>query len=206
MEPAEGLRDVRQLDHTRAIVQGSELKHHRHLTDDILAFWIKQAPHGANGGFHGELDRRGRPVASRPKSRVQPARFLWSFLCACRLDPRPVYRKMADRALSFLLEHFHDPRSLGWFWLVAPDRHPLVRQKHLYGQAIAIHCLSQIALAFGDREALRLARDTFGTVDHRGCDSEHRGYRQSFHSQHLEDSLPHRPGLYGAGTQMQANG
>jgi mannobiose 2-epimerase len=87
---------------------------------------------------------------------------------------------MADRALSFLLERFHDPRRMGWFWLVAPNGRPLDRQKHLYGQAFAIHGLSEYTLAFGGGEALTLARDTFDAVDHHGHDSEHGGYRQSF--------------------------
>jgi mannobiose 2-epimerase len=110
---------------------------------------------------------------------------------------------MADRALTFLLGHFHDPTGLGWFWLVAPDGGPLDRQKHTYGQAFAIYGLGEYALAFGDSQALRLAHDTFAAVDHHAYDSEHSGYRQSFSPDW--SPAPERQHLGSLGHQKTAN-
>jgi len=152
----------------------------RHLTDGIMPFWVEHAPDIRNGGFYGTLDRQGAAADSFPKGLVQHARFLWSFSAAYSLDPRPVYREMADRALDFLCEHFYDAAGLGWYYLVSAQGLPLNKQKHLYGQSFAIYGLSEYFLAFGRQEALDLALETFGVIDRFGHDERWRGYRESF--------------------------
>jgi mannobiose 2-epimerase len=137
----------------------------RHLTDGIMAFWIKHGLDARHGGFYGALDRKGKPTPSFPKGLVQHARFLWSFSAAYRLDPQPVYHDMADRSFNFLQERFYDPARLGWYYLVSAEGLPLNKQKHLYGQSFVIYGLSEYFLAFGNEEALRLALDTFGVID-----------------------------------------
>jgi mannobiose 2-epimerase len=151
-----------------------------HLTDGIMAFWVKHGPDTRHGGFYGGLDRKGNPSPSLPKGLVQHARFLWAFSAAYRLDPQPAYQDMADRSLSFLRERFYDPARLGWYYLVSVEGLPLNKQKHLYGQSFAIYGLSEYSLAFGSEEALGLALETFGVVDKFGHDSQWGGYRESF--------------------------
>jgi mannobiose 2-epimerase len=87
---------------------------------------------------------------------------------------------MADRAFSFLGEHFYDPSQLGWYYLVSAAGSPVDRQKHLYAQSFAIYGLSEYFLAFGTEEALRLGLETFGAIDRFGHDTRWRGYRESF--------------------------
>jgi mannobiose 2-epimerase len=166
-------------DNTAKIVESQDRYSH-HLTNQIMAFWIKHGPDIQHGGFYGGLDRKGNPLSSLPKSLVQHARFLWSFSAAYRLDPQPVYQDMADRSFNFLQEHFYDPVRRGWYYLVSAEGLPLRRQKHLYGQSFAIYGLSEYSLAFGNEEALRLAFDTFDVIDRFGHDDQWGGYRESF--------------------------
>jgi len=168
------------LDNKIAKVIDREDTYLRHLTDRIMAFWIKHGPDTRHGGFYGGLDRKGNPTPSLPKGLVQHARFLWSFSAAYRLDPQPVYHDMADRSFNFLQERFYDPVRLGWYYLVSAEGLPLNKQKHLYGQSFVIYGLSEYFLAFGNEEALGLALETFGVIDKFGHDSQWRGYRESF--------------------------
>jgi mannobiose 2-epimerase len=87
---------------------------------------------------------------------------------------------MADRSFSFLRERFYDPARLGWYYLVSAEGLPLNKQKHLYGQSFAIYGLSEYFLAFGNKEALGLALETFGVMDRFGHDSQWKGYQESF--------------------------
>ncbi len=96
-------------------VMDSRDRYASHLADGIMAFWMKHGPDTRHGGFYGALDRAGNPSQSSPKGLVQHARFLWSFSAAYRLDAQPMYRDMANRAFSFLQEHFYDPARLGWY-------------------------------------------------------------------------------------------
>jgi mannobiose 2-epimerase len=121
----------------------SQDRYRNHLADGILAFWTRHSPDTEYGGFFGALDRQGHPSRFRPKGLVQHARFLWSFSAAYRFDPQPVYREMADRAFSFLLERFYNAARLGWYYLVSAEGLPLNREKHLYGQSFVIYGLSE---------------------------------------------------------------
>jgi hypothetical protein len=168
------------LDNKIAKVIDPQDRYLRHLTDRIMAFWIKHGLDTRHGGFYGGLDRKGNPSPSLPKGLVQHARFLWSFSAAYRLDPQPVYHDMANRSFNFLREHFYDPARLGWYYLVSAEGLPLNKQKHLYGQSFVIYGLSEYFLAFGNEEALKLALETFGVMDKFGHDSQWRGYRESF--------------------------
>jgi mannobiose 2-epimerase len=76
------------LDNKIAKVKDRDDRYVRHLTDGIMAFWIKHGPDTRHGGFYGGLDRKGNPIPSLPKGLVQHARFLWSFSAAHRLDPQ----------------------------------------------------------------------------------------------------------------------
>jgi mannobiose 2-epimerase len=175
----------------------------RHLTDEIMAFWIKYGPDIRYGGFYGGLDRKSNPIPSRPKSLVQHARFLWSFSAAYRLDPQPVYQEMADRSFHFLQERFYDPAELGWYYLVSAKSQPLNKQKHLYGQSFVIYGLSEYFLAFGNEEALRLALDTFGVVDRFGHDSQWGGYQESFSEEW--NPIPQHPDYGVSGDKKTTN-
>jgi mannobiose 2-epimerase len=191
------------LDNRIAKVIDREDTYLRHLTNGIMAFWIKHGLDTGHGGFYGTLDRKGNPTPSLPKGLVQHARFLWSFSATYRLDPQPVYHDMADRSFNFLREHFYDPARLGWYYLVSAEGLPLNKQKHLYGQSFAIYGLSEYFLAFGNEEALRLALDTFGVMDRFGHDSQWRGYRESFSEEW--NSIPQHQDYGASGDQKTMN-
>ena len=190
------------MDNKIAVIDPQD-RYLRHLTDGIMAFWIKHGLDLRNGGFYGGLDRKGNPLSSLPKGLVQHARFLWSFSAAYRLDPQPAYHDMADRSFNFLQERFYDPARLGWYYLVSAEGLPLNKQKHLYGQSFAIYGLSEYFLAFGNEEALGLALETFGVIDKFGHDSQWRGYRESFSEKW--SPIPQHPDYGVSGDQRTMN-
>ena len=181
----------------------SQERYRSHLTDGVMAFWLKHAPDVRHGGFYGALDRQGNPSTSHTKGLVEHARFLWSFSAAYRLDAQPVYRDMADRALGFLRRRFYDPARLGWYYLVSEEGLPLNKQKQLYGQSFAIYGLSEYFLAFGDEEALDLALETFGVMDSFAHDSRWRGYRESFSAEW--SPIPQHPDYVTSGDRKTMN-
>lgn len=155
------------------------------LNDEIVAFWWPRAYDAEHGGFHGALDREGRPCAPTGKTLVQQARHLWSlgFYLARRGAP-PTSAPASCDALSSLaqgtrafLDRFRDHRDDRYVWEL--DRAGELRDstKVLYGQAFAIFGLSQYG-ALGNVEALDAALRCFDAIESRSHDAHHGGYHQ----------------------------
>ena len=78
------------------------------LKENILSFWEKYSV-DPSGGFYGSLGRDGAPIADAPKGGVLNARILWTFSTAYRMYGNAAYRKLADRAQRYFIDHFIDP-------------------------------------------------------------------------------------------------
>jgi len=73
-----------------------------HLKTGILDFWLRHGPDPVRGGFHGSLDRQGKPDPASPRSLVQQSRILWTFSAARRMFSDERYRQAADRQFAQL--------------------------------------------------------------------------------------------------------
>ena len=110
------------------------------LKNSILSFWEKYSV-DPSGGFYGSLGRDGAPIADAPKGGVLNSRILWTFSTAYRMYGDAAYRKLADRAQRYFIDHFIDPQYGGVYWLIKADGTPLNTDKQTYGCSYAIYGL-----------------------------------------------------------------
>jgi mannobiose 2-epimerase len=152
----------------------------QNLEQSILCFWTEHGIDHTHGGVFGWLDRQGNPIAPATKSLVQQSRVLWTFSAASQLDPKPIYKEVADRSLEFLLSHLRDRKHGGFYWLVERDGRLNSAKKHLYGQAFAIYGLAAYANAFHDKTAYVYALELFELIEWKAHDRRNGGYQEAF--------------------------
>lgn len=146
------------------------------LRGNILPWWEKYAPDVKNGGFHGHIDHRNAVVEGAPKGAVLHARILWTFSAAFRSYKANAYRKMAERALDYMREHFIDPDFGGVYWDLEADGGIRSDRKQIYALAFTIYGLSEYYLATGDEQSLLEARYLFHDIETNALDRERGGY------------------------------
>jgi mannobiose 2-epimerase len=149
------------------------------LAADLVAFWKEHGPDRELGGFHGTLDREGRPKPPTDKGLVQQARHLWTFsMWHRRREATSEVRALADGAYRFLVAHFRDPKDGEFVFKVDRAGKVVDPRKQLYAESFAIFALSEYAAAFGVAEAREHALACFRAIDARAHDAEHGGYDQ----------------------------
>jgi mannobiose 2-epimerase len=118
--------------------------------DHILPFWAGPALDLQQGGWMAWLSNDLAPDRIQPKGLIVHARILWAFAAAFRVRPDPIYRKMADRALDYLLNRFWDEQYGGAFWRLTDSGEVLDDSKKSYGQAFCIYALAEYHQAFAE--------------------------------------------------------
>lgn len=149
------------------------------LKNGILPFWEKHSA-DPSGGFYGALKRDGSPIADAPKGGVLNARILWTFSTAYRMYGNDSYRKLADRAQRYFIDHFIDPLYGGVYWQIKADGTPLDTNKQTYGCSYAIYGLSEHFRATGNLESLQKAIELYNTMEEKIKDPVNDGYIESF--------------------------
>lgn len=149
------------------------------LKGNILPFWMKYSV-DPSGGFYGTLKRDGSPVAEAEKGVVLNARILWTFSTAYRMYGDESYRKLADRAQLYFIDHFIDRQYSGVFWLLNADGSPRDSNKQTYGCAYAIYGLSEHFRATDNKESLQKAIELYQTMEQKVKDPVNDGYIESF--------------------------
>ncbi len=148
----------------------------KELWEDIVPFWCDYGPDHEQGGFIGRLTNGREVVRDAPKGLILNTRILWTFSALFQVRPDPFFRELADRALEYFTERFVDPLYGGAYWLLDARGQVINNMKKIYGQAFVIYSLSEYFAAFGDSEALRLARETFDLIEKHNRDAVHGGY------------------------------
>lgn len=143
---------------------------------DILAYWQQYAPDPVNGGFYGQVDYQNRPDPTADKGIVLYARILWSFSAGLRHTQHEEYRPLADRAFTYIQQHFIDPDFGGVYWSVDAEGKPKQTIKQLYGQAFALYGLSEYVRATGSVLALTEAKKLFGLMVDKAYDPKQDGF------------------------------
>ncbi len=146
------------------------------LTDDILAFWMRNVIDFDSGGFHGLVDGKGVAVPTADKGVILATRILWTFSRAYTRIKNEAYLRTAELMYRYLLDHFLDKERGGVFWIVDSKGRPLDSTKKFYGQAFAIYAFCEFSSASGNRQALEEARQLFSLVERYGRDPVEGGY------------------------------
>ena len=152
------------------------------MTDElhvILNFWQTHTRDERHGGFLGSIADDMKINENAAKGLVLNARILWTFARAYRMDPKPEYLAMAERALQELEGRFRDKEHGGYYWLLNADGNPLSDRKQIYGQAFVLYALSEFTLATGWNDLLPLVKEQFGYVE-RSYDPENNGYFEAY--------------------------
>jgi mannobiose 2-epimerase len=151
----------------------------RELKENILAWWMKHAPDPLHGGFYGHISHENAVVPGAGKGAVLNARILWTFAAAYRMFPDPDYLKTAERAFSYILEHFMDRDHGGVYWELTEEGKVSSSRKQVYALAFTLYALAEYHLASGDQQALITAIALFEDTEFHAFDQNAGGYTEA---------------------------
>lgn len=154
----------------------SILNFQNELFQNILPFWMKNAPDRDNGGFYGGITNELAIRNDVPRTAVSCARFLWTFSHAFLVTRDQQYMDIAHHAYDYLMKAFWDERHGGLFWSVDYLGRAIAAHKHSYAQAFGIYGLSEYYKATGLAESLGLANELFTLLETNAHDRQHGGY------------------------------
>jgi len=132
---------------------------------NVLSFWSEKAIDPKTGQFYGEIDHYGTPEPEAHKGIIMYSRILWTFAAACRFYKNNDYKEFADKARSFIENHFFDKKNGGVYWETDCDGTVVVNKKQVYAEAFTIYAYAEYFLAFGDQSALDFAMDLFNKLE-----------------------------------------
>ena len=152
----------------------------QHLESGIIPFWLARAWDDVWGGFLTNFDENGDALDTPEKYLNTQARLVWWFSALFRRYPvRAEFKDLACRGVDFLLSHFWDKDTGGWFWKVNRDGSRLDDGKVVYGQSFAIYALAEYTLATGDSRGLTYASQTFDLLQKYCADTLRGGYYEN---------------------------
>jgi mannobiose 2-epimerase len=165
---------------SRERLQGWRDRFESHVRGNLLAFWLKHDLDEARGGFHGALDRTGKPDLNADRSLVLNARLLWTFSAASRMFGDAGYRAAAKRAYDYL-EKFKDRAHWGGYvWSVDANGKVKDDHKYLYGQSFVVYGMIEYWLMSGEPNLNKRVFAIFHQFDLPAHDRDHGGYMESF--------------------------
>lgn len=150
------------------------------LTQNILPFWIERMRDDVHGGFYGQIKGDGQLVYGAQKGGILNARILWSFSSAYIQIKNPLYLVSANRAKSYILDHFFDSAFGGTYWNLSPEGNPVDTKKQIYSQAFFIYAFTEHYRASGDESSLQTAIELFHLIENHSFDRELNGYFEAY--------------------------
>jgi N-acylglucosamine 2-epimerase len=155
--------DVNQRQPKRTRFRDLADQYLRALTEDVLPFWEKHSLDMEEGGYFTCLDRTGK-VFDTDKFVWLQGRQVWTFaMLYNRLAKNPRWLEIAAHGAKFLRTHGRDADG-NWYFALTRSGDPLVQPHSIFADCFAAMGFGQYALASGDREAERLALDTYRNI------------------------------------------
>lgn len=145
----------------------------------ILEFWSTSCIDQVNGGFIGSMDHFGQVDNEANKGCILNTRILWTFSAAYRIEADPEYKRIADRAFSYVTTYFLDPVRGGLFWEVDVNGKPINTKKQAYVQGFGIYAFSEYYRATGDQASLDLAKQLFYILEDNFWEPKFGGYLEA---------------------------
>jgi mannobiose 2-epimerase len=167
-----------------------------HLLTRILPFWQHHSVDRDHGGFITHLARDGAITDASAKYLVMQARMVYSFATGAALGGEGEWMNLARQGAGFLLQHFRDVESDGWFWSVSREGAPRETGKRSYGHAFVAYALAEYGRIAGDGRALAAADHTWALVADRLWDREHGGVLEACDRIWIPTDVSHSMGTH----------
>lgn len=161
----------------------SAREYKRQLAEKIMPYWYDTAVDRQYGGYLLSDDAAKKVLPATEKQLVTQSRMVWGFAHAHRKGLSTAdrnYLNAAEQGYRFLLAHFLDPESGGYYWTTDPAGKPLNQRKIVYGEAFVIYAFVEYYRASYDEAALKRAMDLYSTLQRRAHDREHGGWIEHF--------------------------
>lgn len=117
----------------------------------ILKWWSNYAVDNENGGFFGKVTADNQPDIYASKGLILNARILWSFSIGYNVSKVQIYKEMADRAFTYIMNHFYDNEFGGFFMAVYADGSVKSITKETVGQAYVLYAMSEYSKTNNDK-------------------------------------------------------
>jgi len=153
----------------------------RHLTTELLPFWLDRCKDDKNGGFITHFDKDGKDSGEDEKSMLAQARTVYSMASAHRAgygDGRCA--EYASHGVDFLIDKMWDSEYGGFFWITDRAGNVTCDKKILYGLSFIIYALSEYTMATGDKRGEEYAGKTFDLLKKHAADTMYGGYFEMF--------------------------
>jgi len=144
--------------------------------ESIAKWWLEHSVDSDNGGFWGQIDNNAKPLREAEKGIVLNTRILWFFSELAASIKNESYESAAHRAYEYLLSHFLDTASGGFYWSLDYKGQVVDAKKQVYAQCFAVYALCSYYKLTGDERAKTLAYSTFELIEYHALDREHGGY------------------------------
>lgn len=146
----------------------------------ILQWWKIHMIDWNRGGFFGRMDAYGQLYPDADRGVIMYTRLLWTYAAASKITAKKEYLAIADRAYTYLLDHFWDDQEGGVYWMVDAEGAVVSDTKQIYAQAFLIYALSEYFELTRNEEVLATAREVFWLVEKYSRDKVLGGYRNVF--------------------------
>jgi mannobiose 2-epimerase len=153
----------------------------RHLTTELLAFWLDRCKDDKNGGFITHFDKDGKDAGTDEKSLISQTRTVYTMSAAHRAGyGGGKCAEYARHGVDFLIDKMWDKKYGGFFWMMDRKGNVAIDKKILYGFSFAMYSLSEYTLATGDPRGLEYAEKVFDLIQKYCADTMYGGYFEMF--------------------------
>lgn len=138
----------------------------QNLIGCIMPFWTSDAiiDH-ENGGFYGRVTLNMEIDNAEPRGLTLAGRMVYAFSTAYRTFGDKLYLERATYAYRDMISRFYDSKFGGAFTSVSAKGEVLSEEKPTYCEAFLLMGCAAYYYATGDKEALRIAKETFGLME-----------------------------------------
>lgn len=133
------------------------------LLDRVIPFWIEKSQDLECGGYFTCLERDGS-VFDTDKFVWMQGREVWMLsMLYNKVEHRQEWLDAAIQGAEFMRRYAHDG-NLNWYFSLTREGQPLVEPYNIFSYTFATMAFGQLAIATGNDEYARIARDTFDII------------------------------------------
>jgi mannobiose 2-epimerase len=153
----------------------------KHLTTELLPFWLNRCKDDKYGGFITHFDKDGKDAGTDEKSLISQTRTVYSMSAAHRAGyGGGKCAEFARHGVDFLINKMWDNQYGGFYWMLDRQGNVTINKKILYGLSFAMYSLSEYTMATGDARGLEYAGKVFDLVKKHCADTMYGGYFEMF--------------------------